>query len=123
MTDCAWKKPVDYTAKNDKGKAKISLCPTKVFEAIARIREYGVNKYPETGKDGWKNVEIDRYIDAMLRHALKAVEDVHSLDEESGMPHIWHCACNIAFIIELMDAEEDYSMSKAEFEKLKRGDN
>lgn len=91
--------------KADAGKAKISLVPTKIWYAIARIREYGNNKYPKGGKDNWKNVEYERYIDAAFRHLLAVKDDPTGLDEESGLPHLWHCACNLAFLCDLIDCE------------------
>lgn len=41
-----------------------------------------------------------RYRDAMYRHWL-AYLGGERLDPESGLPHIWHCACNLAFLIEM----------------------
>ena len=28
------------------------------------------------------------------------------VDEESGLPHLWHLACNIAFLIEMEDEDD-----------------
>ena len=95
----------DQTAKADAGKAQLSLVPQRIICAIARIREYGNNKYPEGGKDNWKSVEKQRYVDAMLRHISAYVSDPEGVDEESGFPHLWHAACNLAFILE-MEGEE-----------------
>ena len=92
----------DQSAKADTGKPKVSLVPTGIIFAIARIREYGNRKYPKGGKDNWKQVDAERYIDAACRHLLAVVRyGLHSKDEESGLLHLWHCACNLAFLIEL----------------------
>lgn len=85
-------------AKADNGKAKLSLVPPDIIFAIARVREYGNKKYPEGGKDNWKNVEPERYMDAMYRHMLAYIEDPSGRDKESGLPHLWHLACNAAFL-------------------------
>lgn len=91
--------------KADFGKAPISLVPTRIIWEIAKVRDYGVNvKYPETGRDGWREIDIERIRDAMLRHCLRYIEDPHGVDEESGLPHLSHLACNIAFLCE-MEAE------------------
>lgn len=87
-------------AKSDEGKSKLSLVPTDIIWAIAAIREYGNNKYPDGGPDNWKSVERERYIDACYRHWLRFVDDPTGVDKESGLPHLWHCACNIAFLCE-----------------------
>lgn len=91
----------DQTIKADNGKAKLSLVPTAIIYAIARIREYGNNKYPKGGKDNWKQVEVERYRDALFRHLLLYLEDPTGVDEESKLPHLWHIACNVAFLCEL----------------------
>ncbi len=91
----------DQTIKADAGKPKLSLVPPEIIRDIARVREYGNNKYPEGGKDNWKNVEPDRYRDALFRHLLAYLEDPTGVDEESGLPHLWHLSCNAAFLCEL----------------------
>lgn len=96
----------DQKAKADGGKAKLSLVPTAIIYAIARIREYGVNKYPDGGPDNWKQVAPERYRDAMFRHLLAYINDPHGVDKESGLPHLWHLACNAAFLCELEGHDE-----------------
>ena len=91
----------DQNAKADAGKPRVSLVPSEIVYAIARIREYGNSKYPEGGKDNWKKVEPERYRDAMYRHLLSYIDDPTGCDEESGLPHLWHLACNVAFLCEL----------------------
>lgn len=86
-------------AKADAGKPRPSLVPTEIIWAIAAIREFGNKKYKSP--DNWKNVEPERYIDAAYRHFLKFVEDPTSMDEESGLPALWHLCCNLAFLCEM----------------------
>lgn len=90
-------------AKADDGKIRPTLVPPSLIEAVARVRMYGNEKYPEGGEDNWKQVEPERYLDAMYRHLLEIVKDkdIGSLDPESNLPHLWHIACNVAFLIEL----------------------
>ena len=90
-------------AKADQGKAKLSLVPRKIIYDIAKVREYGTEKYHDP--DNWKNVEPERYRDAAFRHFLSYLDDPQGVDEESGLPHLWHLACNIAFLCE-MEGEE-----------------
>lgn len=97
-----------HEAKKDKGKPKISLVPPAIIEAVAKIREYGTEKYGDP--ENWRKVERERYWDAYLRHTLAEMHSPGSVDEESGLPHIWHAACNLAFIIQLDadDGKEEY---------------
>ena len=83
-------------AKFDSGKPRLSLVPMQIVWDIAEIREYGNKKYGDP--DNWKQVEIERYVDALLRHTLAFVEDWSSVDEESGLEHYKHMACNMAFL-------------------------
>ena len=91
----------NQTIKADAGKPKLTLVPQQIIYAIAAIREYGNRKYPEGGPDNWKGVEPERYRDAAFRHLLAYIRDPEGTDEESGLPHLWHLACNIAFLCEL----------------------
>lgn len=102
-----WNRPIKETrepqkqsqAKSDEGKAKLSLVPSGIIYAVARIREYGVKKYHDP--ENWKKVEPERYRDAMYRHMLAYIDDPKGVDEESGLPHLWHLACNAAFLCEM----------------------
>lgn len=91
----------NQTIKADQGKTRLTLVPRRIVKAIARVRMYGVKKYPDGGVDNWKQVEIERYRDAAYRHFYEYLDKPDSIDSESGLPHLWHLACNIAFLIEL----------------------
>lgn len=84
--------------KADCGKPRLSLVPVEIMRCIARVREFGNQKYGDS--DSWRKVEVERYRDAMLRHTLAYIENPEGKDEESGMPHLWHLACNVAFLCE-----------------------
>ena len=86
-------------AKADSGKSRLTLVPRKIIWAIGRIREYGCSKYKDP--ENWKRVSAERYRDAAYRHFMKYLDDPYGKDEESGLPHLWHLACNIAFLIEM----------------------
>lgn len=94
----------NQSAKADAGKPQLHLVPTEIINCIARVREFGNKKYKDS--NSWKRVEKERYIDAMFRHLLKYVNDNNSVDEESGMPHLWHLACNVAFLCEMEKDKE-----------------
>lgn len=89
----------DQTAKADGGKARLTLVPRKILFDIARIREYGNKKYGDP--ENWRSVEPERYKDAMMRHMCAYLDDPDGVDEESGLPHLWHLATNIAFLCEM----------------------
>ena len=93
----------DQTAKADAGKLQITLVPTRIIEDIAEVRMYGNKKYHDP--NNWKQVEIERYRDALCRHLLAYLRDPKSVDEESGIPHYKHMATNMAFICEMERGE------------------
>lgn len=89
----------DQTIKADSGKPKLTLVPQQIIFDIAKVREYGLKKYGTS--ESWRDVDIQRYRDATYRHFLAYLKDPQGNDEESGLPHLSHLACNIAFLCEL----------------------
>lgn len=90
---------MNQDVKADYGKEQLTLVPRRIIHAIARVRMYGVKKYKDP--ENWKRVEIERYRDAAFRHWLAYLDDPNGVDAESGLPHLWHLACNIAFLCEM----------------------
>lgn len=90
----------EQQAKRDAGKPRPSLVPPQIIWDIAEVREYGNAKYGDP--DNWRQVELQRYIDALYRHMLAFVADPASTDDESGLRHYKHMACNMAFICDMM---------------------
>jgi len=93
-----WRDNQPVSHKHDQGKPRLGLCPPGIIEAVGIIRTYGTEKYGDP--DGWKQVEPHRYDDALMRHLVAYLRDPASVDEESGYPHLFHMACNLAFLIE-----------------------
>lgn len=89
-------------AKADQGKPCPSLCPVSLIEAVTAVRMYGTEKYGDP--DNWKMVEPQRYRDALYRHWLAYLKG-EKYDQESGLPHLWHLACNAAFLIEMEETD------------------
>jgi hypothetical protein len=91
-------------AKADSGKPNLSLVPKEIIYEIEKVRSFGVKKYKDP--DNWKKVELERYHQALLRHTLAIWNDINARDKESGLLHLSHIACNVAFILELMKDKE-----------------
>lgn len=87
--------------KDTKGKLRLNLIPPKSLEAIARVREFGVSKYPSEW--GWKtSVPKEALIEATKRHLLR-MDMGEDTDPESGLPHIYHALCSLAMAVELYE--------------------
>ena len=95
----------DQTIKADAGKLRLTLVPRQIIRDVARIREYGTNKYGSA--EAWEKVDVVRYRDAAFRHFLAYLDDPAGVDDESGLPHLWHLACNIAFLCEMEDFTDE----------------
>lgn len=87
----------DQTAKQDNGKLNPTLVPPELIWAVAEIRKIGTAKY-HNDPDNWKRVEKERFRAAAYRHFLRYLQDPQKLDDESGLPNLWHCCCNLAFL-------------------------
>ena len=91
-------------AKADADKPRPTLVPVSLINAVTAIREYGTAKYGDS--ENWRRVEPQRYRDALYRHWLAYLGGEQN-DAESGYPHLWHLACNAAFLIEMESAAND----------------
>ena len=87
----------DQSAKADKGKLELSLINPQLVKAVAEVRMYGTEKYGDS--ENWRKVEPKRYVDALYRHLLAYIEG-NEVDEESGLSHLAHMACNISFLLD-----------------------
>ena len=86
----------DQTIKADAGKPRLTLVPQQIIFDIAKVREYGLAKYGES--ESWRKVDIQRYRDAAYRHFMAYLKNPQGVDDESGLSHLSHLACNIAFL-------------------------
>lgn len=101
-TKCPYVSEEENNIKDDKDKPRLSLVPPQAIEAIGIIRTYGNKKYKE---DSYRQVEPQRYLDALMRHLVEYMKDHNSVDEESGYKHLWHMACNVAILCELEEVK------------------
>ena len=108
-------KPDNQTAKRDAGKPKLTLVPLQILYDIAKVREYGNSKYGSP--ENWKDVDPQRYRDALFRHLVLYLKDPYGVDEESGLPHLSHIACNVAFLCQM---HEDFKNVDEPYEDPKR---
>ena len=86
-------------AKFDGDKIRPTLVPIELIKAVAQVREYGCKKYGDP--ENWRYVEPKRYRDAAMRHMMHYIRNPIGVDLESRLPHLWHLACNVAFLIAL----------------------
>ena len=81
----------------------------EAIQAISEVMDYGSSKY---GENTWQQVEIERYLQAGARHLFSVQEkdkqgrikfNFGKKDDESGIEHIKHCLCNLAYSVALYE--------------------
>jgi len=83
--------------KFDGGKSPLSLIPRSALMAEADVLAFGAKKY---ARHNWRaGMDYSRLIDAALRHLL-AFNDGEDVDPETGLSHLAHARCCLAFLIE-----------------------
>lgn len=108
-------------AKHDNGKPQMDLISSRFLVGLANVLTFGAKKY---SSHNWRQgIAFSRLYSALQRH-LCAWNDGQNIDEESGLPHLYHAACCLMFLAELnetrrdLDDRYDFSM---EFKETKYG--
>lgn len=71
------------------------------LEAVNRVLHWGCNeRQPPYSETGWKDVPLDKYKQALLRHQSEWLKDPMSLDDESGKLHLAHMAANALILLQ-----------------------
>lgn len=92
------------SSKDTKGKLKLNLVPNHGIEAVARVREFGNNKYPPDPNSYLEDVRIEDLVEACRRHLLKHQKG-ELLDDESLELHLSHVAASAMMAIEILHHE------------------
>ena len=82
--------------KFDQGKVPMHLLPPELLTSVASVLNFGAKKY--TARNWELGMDWSRVYSALQRHLWKWWEG-ESIDEETGMSHLWHAGCCIAFLI------------------------
>lgn len=88
--------PPQEGKKYDTEKLRTDLIPIAVTNGLAQVLTHGAKKY---GDRNWESgIDFNRIYGAAFRH-LFAWWDGEDIDPESGLNHLKHALCNIAFLI------------------------
>ena len=81
--------------KDDAGKLRLDLIAPEFEKGLAEVLTYGAAKY---GPHNWaKGLKYSRVYGAIRRHLL-AWQTGEDLDPETGLPHLYHAACELMFL-------------------------
>lgn len=82
--------------KDDDNKLPYHLLPPELLGATTNVLRFGARKY---GERNWeKGMAWSRPFAALMRH-MWAWWNGEKADPETGMSHLWHASCCIAFLI------------------------
>lgn len=91
--------------KYDDDKIPLDLLSPYFLSGTAEVLKFGAAKYAPYN---WaKGIKYSRVFSAMQRHlwAFWAGED---LDEDTGLPHLWHAGCCLMFLTHYEAADDLY---------------
>ena len=93
---------VKSECKQDQGKPRLDLVPLEIVEAIGIVMTKALETYTE---GSWRRVERFRFKAAMMRHLVRYMANPKSVANDTKLPHLWHLATNVAFLISLEGVE------------------
>lgn len=74
------------------------------LQGIAQVLMFGRDKY---ARGNWRNgLSHTQIMDSLLRHSSKYLSG-EDLDDESGLPHVYHVACNALFLAEMISTHPE----------------
>lgn len=82
--------------KHDEHKVPMHLLPPELLEGTAAVLDFGARKY--SARNWELGMAWHRPFSAMMRH-MWAWWRGEDRDPETGMSHLWHAACCIAFLM------------------------
>lgn len=89
--------PETGAVKADGLKPRVDLIPVAPLLDMALVLDFGAKKYAERNWE--RGFDWSRVYSAALRH-LMAFWNGEDLDEETGLPHVAHALCCVAFLAE-----------------------
>jgi hypothetical protein len=82
--------------KDDQQKLRYDLIAPEIDAAVAAVLTYGAIKYEDRNWE--RGMEWSRPYAALKRH-VDAWWAGETQDPETGMPHLWHAACCMMFLV------------------------
>lgn len=91
--------------KYDKDKPRMELLPPAELQEVAGVLTAGAVKYDTMN---WaKGLDVSRLLGSLKRH-ISSFEQGVDIDEETGYSHMAHAACNVLFIMWMMNNKPEH---------------
>jgi hypothetical protein len=98
------KEPVSTGLKYDAEKPRMDLLDADFLEGVAEVLTFGAKKY---AAHNWRGgISVSRLIASSYRH-LGAINRGEDTDGESNLPHVYHLACCIMFLSDMLKNRPD----------------
>lgn len=101
-------KQVISPIKYDQSKTDWSLVPMECIEDIAKVLEFGAQKYsPNNWREG-NGFKWTRVLNSLFRHIFAFARGEDN-DPETGLSHLAHAGCNIIFLLYYVKHRDKYN--------------
>lgn len=88
--------PYEGGTKDDMGKLPMHLLPPEFLTGTAAVLDFGAKKYAPRNWE--RGLDYSRVFSALQRH-MWAWWSGEGADSETGMSHLWHASCCLAFLV------------------------
>lgn len=95
--------------KYDTNKTCWHLIPFDALEPVAKVLEFGAQKYSPWNWCENKGFSWTRVFSATLRHLFSWVKG-EDLDSETNLPHLAHAVCNLLFLLHYSQNRETFTL-------------
>lgn len=90
--------------KHDQEKPRMDLLDADFLEGVAQVLTFGARKY---AAHNWRGgIHCSRLIASAYRH-LGAINRGEDIDDESGLPHVYHLGCCVMFLASMLQTRKD----------------
>lgn len=84
--------------RDNQDKLRYDLIPPEFITALAEVFTFGAKKYTPNNWKGFTPEQQEEIQGSLLRHIYAYLEGEEN-DPESGLSHLAHAGCNLAFMI------------------------
>lgn len=90
--------PKTEAIRFNQDKTRYDLIPPEFIREVAEVFTFGANKYSDHNWKGFTPEQQEEIKGSLLRHIYAYLEGEEN-DPESGLSHLAHAGCNLAFMI------------------------
>lgn len=104
--------------RHNQDKTRFDLIPPCFIREVAEVFTFGAKKYSPENWKGFTPEQQEEIKASLLRHIYAYLEG-EELDPESGLSHLAHAGCNLAFLSYFKNQNEEANMNAVELNEIK----